>query len=156
MTLRLRLALLMLAGVLLYSAGRQLVRAVAQTPPGTAIDVHVQYAIAGGVPPSAGGSDSTASGPIASGVSVLVVPAGDASVSPVAAGVTNDNGCVELQLPPGQYWVYIPYDPAAQGIISAAMLSRLPDDTVVLAWGSVDLPDDGPIALTLTITIAAP
>src|SRR4051794_11662326 len=74
----------------------------------------------------------------ASGLEVLVVPAGQGSGPPVARGKTDADGLLTLQVPPGSYWIFIPPLPAdAPDPGRRVGVTALPDGTPSLEWWTV-------------------
>ena len=91
----------------------------------------------------------------ASGLEVLVVPAGQGSGPPVARGSTDADGLLTLQVPPGSYWVFIPPLPAdAPDPARRVGVTALPDGTPSLEWWTVaDVTAGAAVGATLTLDV---
>src|SRR3954452_4157091 len=94
----------------------------------------------------------------ASGLEVLVVPAGQGSGPPVARGKTDADGLLTLQVPPGSYWVFIPPlppdTPAAPDLVRRVGVTALPDGTPSLEWWTVaDVTAGAAVGATLTLDV---
>ena len=112
----------------------------------------VRRAILGGAvpPPSATSGLPQDVGPVA-GAAVQVVPAEDPTRL-VAEQVADVDGQAAFALPPGRYWVFVPWgDPAAR-----SMGANLPDGRPVSAWSEALVPPDGAVEVTLRAVLALP
>src|SRR5262245_19558574 len=128
-----------------------------QEPEMGSIDAHVDIAGLGGAAPGPGMPPPRpwVIGPaVGATVQALDPQAPDA---PVAEANTDTNGQVTFQLPPGHYWVVVPWSDAVAGAGSAPPLAvTTPTDQVVLAWAEAWLPDTRPLSVSLTIEVALP
>jgi hypothetical protein len=92
------------------------------------------------------------------GADALVqVVAADAPAVLVAEGVTDVAGRVTFALPPGRYWVFVPWEAAVPGVpAGVASGGNRPDGRPVLAWTEATLEADGPVEVTLNLSLALP
>ncbi|MHB8575614.1 MAG: hypothetical protein ACYDCQ_09810, partial [Dehalococcoidia bacterium] len=120
------------------------------------LTVTVQYVVTGGASPPPG-QPPHVSRSAAAGISVIVVPAGDATATPVASGVTDATGVAAFSAAPGSYWVIVP-PPAPNTPAASLPLSfvLLPDGTRAQQWAAVDVAAGIPQAITLSLTVFAP
>ena len=120
--------------------------ALACTAPALApISVLVQYTYSGGTQP-VGVTPSTLSFP-APQLEVDAVPAGDGSAAPVAVATTDDNGSAELDLSPGEYWLFVPQ--IGNRLQNGG--TQLPDGTPVSGWVDVVVNDATPQTVAISI-----
>lgn len=92
-------------------------------------------------------------GPVADAVVQVVSPAAPQVV--VAERVADASGEVRLDLPPGRYWVFVPWRDQVPGRPGATPVgAHLPDGRAVLAWAEVEVPSGGTIEVPLTIFVA--
>ena len=90
------------------------------------------------------------------GAPVLIV-ATNAPAVLVAAGMADAAGQATFTLPPGRYWVFVPWDAAVPGVPrGSASGGNLPDGRPVLAWAEATLEDGVVVEAPLNIGIALP
>jgi len=125
----------------------------ASPPPGT-LQVAVQWARVGGVPPlpDQPGPLQPVIGP-ASGLRVQLFAA-EAPLVPVAEQPTDAQGEATFTLPAGRYWVLVPWYDALPGLPGAqASGAYLPDGRLVLAWAAVEVAPAETTAVTLLVRL---
>ncbi|MBI4491750.1 MAG: hypothetical protein HY690_03045 [Chloroflexi bacterium] len=102
-----------------------------------------------GLPPPA----PRAFGPGAGAVVRVVAPAMPGTV--VSERVADASGEARFDLPPGRYWVFVPWSDQAPGLPGATPVgAHLPDGRPVLAWAEAEVQSVGTADVTLTIFVA--
>jgi hypothetical protein len=87
-------------------------------------------------------------------VVVRVTPAWDRA-RVVAEGMTDARGMAQFDLPPADYWAFVPLDTSPR-LMDDEPAGRLPDGTTVYGWREVIVRARDSLDLTLTLVYPAP
>jgi hypothetical protein len=89
----------------------------------------------------------------ASGAVVRAVPAGSPGTM-VAEAIADGEGRAALDLPPGRYWVLVPYRQEVPGLPGApASGTNLPTGEPVLAWAEAETPAASELSLRISVAL---